>query len=67
MVLPEKKPIPVEVKYRENPTDIKGLLEFTNKFDVKQGFVVTKDLLDKQIINGKEILFIPTWIFLLVL
>ena len=67
LVIDEKKPIPIEVKYRKNPADIKGLLEFANKFDTKQGFVVTKDLLDKQVINGKEILFIPTWIFLLVL
>lgn len=62
-----KKPIPIEIKYREEPKDIKGLLEFAKKFDIEKGIVVTKDLLDEQIIKGKKVLFIPAWIFLLIL
>ena len=66
-VLNGKKPVPIEVKYREKTIDIKGLLEFMKKFDTMQGIVVTKDILDKKIVEGKEILFIPAWIFLLML
>jgi len=35
------------------------------KFKTKKGVVVTKDLLKKEEVNHKEILFIPAWLFLL--
>ncbi len=61
--------LPVEVKYRENPYEIKGMLNFMTQFSVKKGIMVTKDILDERIfdINGKKvkILFIPAWLFLL--
>jgi len=66
-VLDGKKLIPIEVKYRKTPDDIKGLIEFAKKFDTKHNIVVTKDLLDKKFIDGKEILFIPAWLYLLVI
>ena len=66
-VLDEKKPVPIEVKYREKTVDTRGLLEFIKNFDTKHGIVVTKDLLDQKVIEGKKILFIPAWIFLLVI
>ncbi|PKP59236.1 MAG: hypothetical protein CVT89_01505 [Candidatus Altiarchaeales archaeon HGW-Altiarchaeales-2] len=61
--------LPVEVKYREKPYEIKGMLDFADKFSVKRGIVVTKDTIDEKTfdINGKKvkILFIPAWLFLL--
>ena len=61
--------LPVEIKYREHPKDVKGLLNFMEKFSVKKGIVVTKDLLEEREfnINGLEVkvLYIPAWLFLL--
>lgn len=65
-ILDEQKPIPIEVKYKNDPADIKGLIEFIKKFDVKKGIVVTKDTFKKEIIENTEILFIPVWLFLLI-
>ncbi len=56
--------IPIEVKHRNNPDKINGLLEFMEKFKVQRGLVITKDLLDEKTIKGKKILFIPDWLFL---
>jgi len=64
-ILTSKKPIPIEVKYKKEPSDIKGLVEFIKKFDVEKGIVVTKNTFKKESIEGKEVLFIPAWIFLL--
>jgi len=55
----------VEVKYKNNPSDIKGLIEFSKKFDTKKDIVVTKDLFDCKIVDKQEILYIPAWVFLL--
>ena len=57
--------IPIEVKYREDPGKIKGLIGFMEKFNVKRGIVVTKDALKEEEINEHKVLFIPLWIFLL--
>lgn len=59
--------LPVEVKYREDPSRIEGLLEFMGEYSVSRGIVVTKDLLERKIIDGREIIFIPAWLFLLAL
>lgn len=61
------KIIPVEVKYKTHidKKDIKSIVKFMEEFHVKQGFVITKDLLDAEKIDGKEIIFIPAWLFLL--
>jgi len=57
--------IPVEIKYRNNPTDIKGLIKFMGKFNSKYGVVITKDILELK--HGDvDILFIPAWLFLTV-
>ncbi len=42
-------------------SDLKGLVKFCEKFDVK-GIVVTKDILKEE----GNILFIPAWLFLLI-
>ena len=59
--------IPVEVKYQSSTsrTDYKGLLTFMEKFHVKNGILVTRDLLDVHNINDKNIRLITVWLFLL--
>ena len=59
------KLIPIEVKYRETPSDIGGLLNFMEKFNIGEGVVVTKDLF--KIENRKEgtVLYVPAWLFML--
>lgn len=62
-----KKLIPIEVKYSNNISnkDIKGLLKFLTTFETYNGFVVTRDLLEKRTIDGKIVCFIPAWLFLI--
>lgn len=62
----ENKILPIEVKYRNkmDARDLKGLLGFMEKFGVKRGIVVSKDMLRKEEIDGKEIDFIPARVFL---
>jgi len=64
MILDEGKIIPVEVKYGEIK-DIKGLLRFMDLFNIKKGFVISREQEKKQIYNGKEISIIPAWKWLL--
>lgn len=58
--------LPVEVKYRNkvDARDLKGLLGFMEKFGVKRGIVVSKDMLKREEMGGKVIDFIPAWVFL---
>lgn len=62
----ENEVIPIEVKYKNEieKRDIRGLIKFCEEFKTK-GIVVTKDLLEKREIEGKDILLIPAWLFLL--
>jgi predicted AAA+ superfamily ATPase len=64
-----KKVIPIEVKYSEHPTnaDLKGLIEFMEMEDMKVGIVVTKDTFMKGELEGRKVLFIPIWLFLLLI
>ncbi|MFQ6055820.1 MAG: DUF4143 domain-containing protein, partial [Methanosarcinales archaeon] len=59
--------VPIEVKYRSkiNKKDLKGLVRFMEIFNVNKGFIITKDFFKKEEIDGKTILFIPAWLFLL--
>jgi predicted AAA+ superfamily ATPase len=54
-------PIPVEVKYKDKITksDLKDLLKFMEKFKIREGSVITKDLLEEREIKGKIIRFTP--------
>lgn len=67
IILEGKKPIPVEVKYQSQITkhDLKSTAKFCKKFKLKNGIVITKDLLEKQRIDDVNILLIPAWLFLL--
>ena len=65
--------IPVEVKYRNNVSedDLVGIIKFMDKFKLKRGIVVTKNTLKEETFKSlgsesKSILFIPAWIFVLV-
>jgi len=64
MILDEGKIIPVEVKYGEIK-DIRGLLRFMSLFNIKKGFVISREQEKKQTYNGKEISIIPAWKWLL--
>jgi hypothetical protein len=63
----DQEPVPVEIKYKNHPTDIKGVIEFIKKFDAKKGIIVTEDTFKKEIIENMEIWFIPVWVYLLIL
>jgi len=57
-----KKFLPVEVKYRGSPDEIKGLEYFLTEYKQQPGIVVTKDILK---VRDPQILFVPLEIFLL--
>ena len=57
--------MPIEVKYREDPKKISGMLKFMEKFSFKKGIIITKDVFEEKKFGKKEILFIPAWLFLL--
>lgn len=63
VVLPNKKPKPVEIKYGK--IDINGLLAFMHKFKVDEGYVISRSNEEKKRIKGKQILIIPSFKFLL--
>jgi predicted AAA+ superfamily ATPase len=58
---------PLEVKYRSavETGELKGLVKFMKNFNCDRGHVITKDLLEKRTVEGKEILFVPAWLFFL--
>jgi len=59
--------VPVEVKYqgRISPSDAKNLLAFMDIYDLPVGILITKGLMDRKSVDGKEILYIPAWLALL--
>ena len=61
--------ISIEVKYQNQPstTDIKGLMEFIHLYGLNKGIVVTKDTFKIEELEGCRILFIPLWLFLLIM
>jgi len=65
----KKKLIPIEMKYKTNirDTDIKGLIKFMKEFSVECGIVVTKDVFKYKEYDGKIVVFIPAYLFLVVL
>ena len=63
IVLGERKPIPLEVKYGK--IDITGLQVFMRKFKVDKGLVITPDKEEMHKLNGKTISVIPAFKFLL--
>ena len=45
--------------------DLKGLLKFLNKFEISRAYVISEDLETERLIDGKEIIIIPLWKWLL--
>jgi len=67
IILEQGNLFPIEVKYKSSVTneDAKILVKFLKRFGSPRGIIVTKNRLDKKMINGKEVLFVPVWLFLL--
>ena len=59
--------LPIEVKYRNTilPRDLKGIIKFMEKYGVREGIVVSKDLLQKKEQDDKILWLIPAWLILL--
>lgn len=64
IVLDEGKITPIEVKYGEIK-DIEGMLKFMEFFNIKEGFVISRDEEREQKIDSKKISVIPVWKWLL--
>ena len=58
---------PIEVKYQSQITksDMGSVIKFMQKFKVKRGFLITKNIFEKKQEGGREIFLIPAWLFLL--
>jgi len=59
IVLGERTPIPVEVKY--GGLDTHGLRFFMSKFNVRKGYIVTPNQEEKRKLNGKELFIVPVY------
>ena len=59
--------VPLVSRYKNNirKKDIKGLLKFMETFSVEKGLVVTKDREGEELVDGKWIVFVPLWKWLL--
>lgn len=62
-VLSGKEIVPIEIKYGR--IDFNGLAKFMEKFDVKEGFIISRDEEREQKIGAKKISVIPAWKWLL--
>jgi hypothetical protein len=67
IVIKEKPPLPIEVKYQNQITDAdcKALLKFCKKYNVNKGIVITKETLETRTFHDVTIELIPAWVFLL--
>lgn len=59
--------MPVEVKYKEDISsqDLKNLVEFMKLFNVKKGYLISKDKFDEVKVGKKIIKILPAWYFAL--
>ena len=62
-IVGNKEIVPIEIKYGK--IDFNGLIKFMDKFNVKEGIVISKDEEREQNIDGKIIHIIPAFKFLL--
>jgi len=63
IVLAEKKPMPIEIKYGKISTQ--GVISFMKKFKVNKGYIVSYDREDNLKIEDKNIKIVPAYKFLL--
>ena len=61
----QKKIIPIEVKYSDNPSLTKAFIEFLIKHKLDYGVIVTKNVFKKEKRDDKVIYYIPAWLFIL--
>lgn len=59
------KIVPIEVKYGKVEPELKQFIRALDKIGLDYGIVVTRDVYREAKINGKQILMIPVWAFLL--
>ena len=67
VVIKEKKLIPIEVKFKNiiDSADLKGLIRFMDEFNLKLGYVITKNKIGEEKVGNKKIIYVPAWLFLL--
>jgi len=63
IIMTNQKPKPIEIKYGKIET--KGLLKFMKKFNVNKGYIISLNQERKLEIDGKKIMIIPAYKFLL--
>lgn len=59
--------LPIEVKFKSmvDKKELKGMTSFMERYGSKSGIIVTKNSLESINLNGKKIMQIPLWLFLL--
>ncbi len=69
VVLEIGRAIPIEVKYRSRIglADSASVEKFMKLYKSKEGIIVTRDFFQEEKINGRRILFVPAWLFLMVI
>ncbi|MEA1864854.1 MAG: ATP-binding protein [Euryarchaeota archaeon] len=67
ILLKDGSVVPVEPKYSGNirKRDIKGLIKFLKDFSIDSGYVVTRDTETEEMMDGRQVVFIPLWRWLL--
>jgi hypothetical protein len=60
--------LPIEVKYQSSisKSDCKTLVSFMEGEKIDKGILVTRDLLDRQVVKGKDVRMVPAWLFLMI-
>lgn len=64
-----KRIFPIEVKYKDDFSrrDLNGLILFGKKFKTGKSLVVSRNYMKKELHNGQEIIYLPAWLFLLLI
>ncbi|GAB4441936.1 MAG: ATP-binding protein [bacterium] len=63
----DKKVYPIEIKYKDDISkkELRGIEGFCKKFKSDRAIIVSRDTLKEGHINGCNVLFIPAWLFTL--
>lgn len=65
----EKRLLPIEVKYKDDIPlrELKGLEVLFSTFKTDSAVVVTRDLIKEDTLGGHKLIFIPAWLFVLLI
>ena len=68
VILVDEDLTPIEIKYQRQiiSSDLKGVLRFMDVYGSGKGIVITKELMEKRTVKGKDISLVPAWLALLV-